>query len=153
MHGVRHADRLEVAAQLDNLGRVRDFVRESLGSHGLSEDAAGDLLLAVDEAVSNVVMHGDCGDGTVIEVAVTSGQDSVAVCIQDNAAQYDPTGTAAPAADVSPLDREQAGGFGVELIRRLVDHLDYRVTEEGRNELTLVKRREQAVRDEPVGAS
>jgi len=146
MHGGRHADRLEVAAQLGNLGRVRDFVRESLCFLGLSEDEAGDLLLAVDEAVSNVMMHGNCGDGTVIQVDISSCQDSVAVCIQDNASQYDPTGTAVPAEHVSPLDREQAGGFGVELIRRLVDRLNYRVTEDGRNELTLVKRREPSVR-------
>jgi len=42
---------------------------------------------------------------------------------------------------VSPLERDEAGGFGLALIRRLVDELRYRVTEDGGNELLLVKNR------------
>jgi CRP-like cAMP-binding protein len=38
-------------------------------------------------------------------------------------------------------EREEAGGFGLALIRRLVDELHYRVTEDGGNELLLVKKR------------
>lgn len=37
----------------------------------------------------------------------------------------------------------KAGEFGLVLIRRLVDELSYRVTEDGRNELALVKKRDQ----------
>ena len=140
-HSTRDVRRLEVAAHLDNLGQVRDFVGSSLDSLGLPEDAAGDLLLAVDEAVSNVVMHGGVGDGAVVDVDVRADPGTVTVRIRDNAALYDPTGTATPRLDVSPLEQEHAGGFGVELIRRLVDELSYRVTDDGRNELTLVKQR------------
>lgn len=139
-HRAGDAGRLEVGAHLDSLGRVRDFLNSSLDSLGLPEDAAGDLLLAVDEAVSNIVMHGSTGDGAVVEVAVQAEPDAVAVRIRDNAARYDPTGTAAPRLDISPLEQDHAGGFGVELIRRLVDELRYQVTDDGRNELTLVKR-------------
>ena len=137
----RDVERLEVAAHLDSLGQVRDFVGSRLESLGLPDDAAGELLLAVDEAVSNVVMHGSAGGGVAIEIAVRSMPDAVSVRIRDNAAPYDPTGTATPRLDISPLEQEHAGGFGVELVRRLVDRLAYRVTDDGRNELTLVKMR------------
>jgi serine/threonine-protein kinase RsbW len=140
-YGTSDASRLEVPAHLDSLGPVRDFVGSTLAGLGLGDDAAGELLLAVDEAVSNVVMHGGTDGQGVLEVAVLPGTDAVTVRIRDDARQYDPTGTAAPRLDVSPLDREQAGGFGVELIRRLVDRVGYRVADDGRNELTLVKHR------------
>jgi len=140
-HDASDLHRLEVPAHLDSLGPVRDFVGSTVAGFGLGDDAAGDLLLAVDEAVSNVVMHGGTDGRGVVEIAVDADADAVTVRIRDDARQYDPTGTAAPRLDVSPLDREQAGGFGVELIRRLVDRVGYRVADDGRNELTLVKDR------------
>ena len=48
--------------------------------------------------------------------------------IRDDAALFDPTRAIATQLDLSPLDRAKPGGFGVELMHRLVDRVDYRVT-------------------------
>ena len=63
------------------------------------------------------------------------------VTIRDEARLFDPTAVRESDWDVSPLERDEAGGFGLALIRRLVDELRYRVTEDGGNELLLVKKR------------
>jgi anti-sigma regulatory factor (Ser/Thr protein kinase) len=63
------------------------------------------------------------------------------VSIRDDAPLYDPTKVEEPDANDSPLERSEPGGFGLVLIRRLVDELTYRITEDGRNELVLVKKR------------
>ena len=139
--GAESARSLEIRACLDDLGRVRDFINEHVPPESLGGDGAGELLLAVDEAVSNVIMHGGSRADGRIEVQVARSPDATCVTIRDAARQFDPTGAREPDLEVSPLEREEAGGFGLALIRRLVDELRYRVTEQGGNELLLVKKR------------
>jgi len=134
-------DRIRVKAGLDDLSLVRAFVERHAHSAGLSQDGAAELVLAVDEAVSNCVEHGLRGTEGEIEVCVVQQQDALRVIVRDDGALFDPTRALTAPLDVSPLDRARPGGFGVELMHRLVDQLDYRITGEGQNELTLLKRR------------
>lgn len=131
---------LAIKADLDNLGQVRDFIEENMEETGLSQECAGELLLAVDEAVSNIIMHGfkSKSDGD-IQVEVTQQPDALLVHIRDNAPLFDPTRDRNPHLEISPLEREAPGGFGVYLLNHLVDKIDYRVTEDGRNELAMLK--------------
>lgn len=135
-------ERIRVKAGLDDLGRIRAFVERHATAAGLSQDRAADLLLAVDEAVSNCVEHGLHGSDGAIEVCVVPESDAVRVIVRDDAALFDPTRAIAADLDVSPLDRARPGGFGIELMHRLVDKLDYRINGDGQNELTLLKRRQ-----------
>lgn len=138
MGGSTHS--LEIKADLDNLGRVRDFIEAILETSGLSKDGAGELLLAIDEAVSNIVMHGfKSAAGGDIELEVRQQPEALLVHIRDNAPLFDPTRGSNPHLEISPLEREAPGGFGVYLLNHLVDKIAYRVTEDGRNELTMLK--------------
>ena len=109
-------------------------------------------LLGVVAAGQNLVVLGgregiDLSVGGIISfTAFLAGnlmqqQDALRVIVRDDAALFDPTRALTAPLDVSPLDRARPGGFGVELMHRLVDQLDYRITGEGQNELTLLKRR------------
>ncbi len=97
-------------------------------------------MLAIDEAVSNIIMHGfkSAGDGRIELIAVEQ-PDQLRVSIRDDAPLYDPTQNQMPDLDMSPMDRDQAGGFGVFLLNQLADSISYRVTEDGRNELSIAK--------------
>jgi anti-sigma regulatory factor (Ser/Thr protein kinase) len=132
---------LEIKADLDNLGHVRDFIEANVESAGLSEDSAGELLLAIDEAVSNIIMHGfkSAANGD-IELEVKHQPEAILVHIRDNAPLFDPTKGSNPHLEVSPLERDAPGGFGVYLLNHLVDKIAYRVTDDGRNELTMLKK-------------
>lgn len=131
---------LEIAADLDNLKQVRDFIEVSTQSAGLSHERTGELLLAVDEAVTNIIMHGCPGGGCAIELEFQGDSDACTIRIRDNAKLFDPTAMLAPNLDISPLERDAPGGFGVYLFEHLVDQTTYRTTPDGRNELTLLKR-------------
>lgn len=132
---------LEIEADLDNLGHVRDFIETKMASAGLSQGSAGELLLAIDEAVSNIIMHGfKSGTNGQIELEVNSQPDGILVQIRDNAPLFDPTRGANPHLEVSPLERDAPGGFGVYLLNHLVDNIAYRVTDDGRNELSMLKK-------------
>lgn len=132
--------RLIIKADRDNLSQVRDFIQESAGTAGVDADGIGDLLIAVDEAVTNTIIHGcKSGDGC-IAIEIDNQPEALVVRIVDNCSLFDPTQNTDPDLMASPLDREEAGGFGVYLLKRLVDEISYKATEDGRNELTLLKR-------------
>lgn len=132
---------LEIKADLDNLGHVRDFIEANLKTSGLSSDKAGEFLLAIDEAVSNIIMHGfkSNPDGR-IELTVTRQPEALLVRIRDNAPLFDPTQNSNPHLEISPLERDAPGGFGMYLLNHLVDRIDYKVTDDGCNELTMLKK-------------
>lgn len=132
--------RLEVAADLDHLKQVRDFIETCTQVAGLSADKAGELLLAVDEAVTNIVMHGCPEGGCRIEVEAEGLPDACLIRIRDDARLFDPTTLGEPDLGRSPLERTEPGGFGVYLVKHLVDQASYQRTADGRNELTLLKR-------------
>ena len=49
---------LSVNASLENLQKVREYIDQVGSQLGVSESALGDLRLVVDEAVTNVILHG-----------------------------------------------------------------------------------------------
>jgi serine/threonine-protein kinase RsbW len=130
---------LTVDASLDSLHDVRDFLTTAGTQLDIDQEVIADLHLAVDEAVTNIIMHGYAGRPGRIIVAMARDDAEVVVRLSDDAPLYDPSSRQSPELDSSPLDRAAAGGFGVELIRRSVDDLHYQVVDQ-RNQLTLVKK-------------
>jgi serine/threonine-protein kinase RsbW len=134
--------KLEIAADLDNLKLARDFVEESSQFAGLDANRTGELLLAVDEAVTNIVMHGCPRGGCTIEMEFECEPEACVIRIRDDAPLFDPTAMLDPDLGIPPMERDAPGGFGVYLFKHLVDHTSYCATPDGRNELTLRKRME-----------
>ena len=130
---------LLITASLDNLGQIRDFVNEAMTDFGATASCAADMQLAVDEAVTNIVVHG-YQDGGDVEVEVQSNDGVMLVHVRDHAPQFAPTNESGADLSIGPLEQPAAGGFGLHLIRGMVDSAEYGVTADGRNELTLIKR-------------
>lgn len=130
---------LRVGASLDNLARVRDFVEAAASELGASDGCASDLQLAVDEAVTNVVMHGYRGAEGEIEILVERKAKAIVVRLRDRAAAFDQAHGSGADLSISPLEQASPGGYGLHLIRGMVDESSYRLTGDGRNELVLVK--------------
>jgi serine/threonine-protein kinase RsbW len=130
---------LHCAARLENLAEVRRFVREVAESLGADPAALPDMLLAVDEAVTNIITHGYRGCEGSIEVEVRHEAGALVVCLRDEAAPFDPLCVRPP--DVTlPLEQRTSGGMGVHLMRQVMDEVSHCITAQGCNELTLVKR-------------
>ena len=130
---------LFVAADVENLAEIRRFVREEAAALGAREEAICDLELAVDEAACNAICHGYKGRGGMVQVRVERDGDRLAVRVRDETPLFDPTRHPLP--DVTlPLEERRLGGLGIFLIRQVMDEVVYRVTPEGGNELSLIKR-------------
>jgi serine/threonine-protein kinase RsbW len=131
--------RLHMIAGLEDLAQIRRFV-ESAATQGGSDTAkVADMLLALNEAATNIIEHGYHGAPGSLEVEVEYDGDALTVRLRDQAPVFDPALVAVP--DVTlPLDRRPLGGMGVHLMRRLTDVLSYRTRSDGWNELVLVKK-------------
>jgi anti-sigma regulatory factor (Ser/Thr protein kinase) len=130
---------LRIAADLKNLAPTRRFVEDAAASWNGDPEAIAEMVLAVNEAVTNTIVHGYQGQPGIIEVEVGYDKDALVVCLRDQAPKLDPT--SAPAPDVTlSLGQRPFGGMGIYMMRQLTDELIYRTTSDGRNELILVKK-------------
>jgi anti-sigma regulatory factor (Ser/Thr protein kinase) len=124
------ADPGSVPALLDETGAW-------LVAAGLPEEARLDLVLALDEAVANVIQHGYRGGPGELEVEASLADGEVELRVIDRAPPFDPL--VVPPPDLGGgLERRPVGGLGVHLIRMLTDRAEYR-REGGRNVLVLHK--------------
>lgn len=130
---------LSVKASLDKLQEVRSFIDRVGTSLGVDEPALGDLLLAVDEAVTNVVIYGYAETDGVVELDMKADGDAVVIRIRDQAASFDPGQVKAPQLDTDLKDRP-FGGMGIFLIKKMTDEAEFLPRPGGGNEIRLVKR-------------
>jgi len=130
---------LHIAAELKNLAAICLFVEEVATALGVDPAIIPDVVLAVDEAASNIIIHGYQGQGGAVEIEVGQEGDALVIRLRDEAAPFDPTTVPAPDLTV-PLEQRAVGGLGIHLIRQVMDEMAHRVTPQGGNELTLVKR-------------
>lgn len=134
--GGKHTLVTDVA--LDKLAEVRRFVESSARSLGVNETAVPDLVLAVDEAVTNIIVHGYKHQPGSVEVSIDADGTALIVRLRDKAPGFDPCSY--PKLNLrSSLEKDTPGGFGLHLINKAVDDISYRIPHAGGNELTLVK--------------
>lgn len=126
------------AATVRDLNDIRDYLEGAVTMLGGTEDDAGDLVLAVNEAVTNVLLHGYEGAPGPLSVGVEADGDELRVILTDEAPRFDPT-TVPPPDIYRPLEERPLGGLGIHMMRQLTDALVYRALDGG-NELIFIKR-------------
>lgn len=128
-----------IAAELKNLVEIRRIVQETATALGVDSATIPDVLLAVDEAASNIIIHGYQGQGGAIEIEMEREGDALVIRLRDEAPPFDPA--AIPPPDLTlPLEQRPIGGLGIYLMRQVMDEVTHRITPQGGNELTLLKR-------------
>jgi anti-sigma regulatory factor (Ser/Thr protein kinase) len=127
---------MRIEADVKHLAAIRHFVEEIAQAAGFSAEATGDLMLAVDEAATNVIVHAYKDRPGHIEIEPVLRSDTLEIRVRDRGPRFDPT--LVPPPDFSiPLEERALGGLGIYLMRQSVDEVSYRVTPDGANELTL----------------
>ncbi len=133
-------EQLVVPAHVDYLADIRDFVAKIGHKHGFSTQAINAFKLSIDEATTNIIKHSYRDwDGSITLRAIIK-RNSITFILLDQGKYFDPRRVKAP--DLQRYVKiGKKGGLGIFIMRRLLDDIDYRKTEEG-NELRLVKKRE-----------
>jgi serine/threonine-protein kinase RsbW len=132
-------DRLSVSNDTRHLLAVRDFISRMARHGGLPPEEVHKIVLAIDEAVTNIIEHGYNKDekGT-IELEADWERDRFQVVIRDSARVFNPESIPAP----DMVEHVKAGrkkGLGLFLMRQIMDEVRYRYKDGVQNELTLVK--------------
>jgi serine/threonine-protein kinase RsbW len=131
-----------IGTGLEAVGPVAKAVRD-LAAPVLGEEGAGDLELALTEAVTNVIRHGYGSEGGPVRVEADVLGEQVQVCVFDWGRPIPGEALAGAGArrfdfDPEDLDAVPAGGMGLSLITMLMDEVSYR-TDLGQNRLTLLR--------------
>ncbi len=130
---------LRISAVVEQLRLLRDLLKRIANTSDIEPTILNPLLVAIDEAATNVVLHGYAGRKGYIEMEVeTLGRD-LTIRLRDKAPLHDPT-TAPPPDLTLPIEQRPIGGLGVYIMQQVMDEVIYRVTEHNENELTLRKR-------------
>jgi serine/threonine-protein kinase RsbW len=141
---------LRMDAQLENLSTIRDFVEDIAARLNTAPAAIPNIVLAVDEMVTNIIEHGYQGQPGSIEIEVTTQDDALIIQLRDQAPPFDPT--TRPPPDLSiPFDDRPPGGLGIYLTRKVMDDIQHRATAVHGNDLTLIKR--HVIQSAPGGTS
>jgi serine/threonine-protein kinase RsbW len=131
---------LQTTSDLNNLAAMRDFVCSIASSNGAGEELLGQVIAAVDEAATNIIVHGyKKRPGLMIEVEVNIKSGALVVCLRDHAPEYDPTSLPPPDTTL-PLEKRRIGGMGVYLMKQYMDQVLYHPLAGGGNELTMVRK-------------
>ncbi len=124
---------LEFHAEPGHLQRVRQFADEICRAARASADDTARVLLAVTEAVSNVIRHAYSTDETgIVRIEGEAFADSVRFSIFDHGATFDRDGVDDPA-----FDGSSDGGFGIFIIEEVMDEVSLGRDANGNNRLDL----------------
>lgn len=118
-------DIYSASASVHELASIRVFVIERLTSHGLDLNSAQSVSLAVDEACSNIILHGQDLNVSRLIIHVEYSHGICRVQIKDNAKTFDPNSVKSPDM-ISYFANYSYGGLGIELMRRIVDGMIYK---------------------------
>jgi len=132
---------LNVEPQVSEIPRLLDWVEACCGAEGIAEEFRYKVMLALEEAVTNVINHAfaDVPPPHQVRVRLDITAERFAAEVIDNGRVFDPT--SAPDPDLTlPLEQRTPGGLGIHLMRNVMDRLHYR-HEAGRNTLRLEKTR------------
>lgn len=143
MGGAGVSDRLEVRSNTRNLARVRAFVRAAIGRSALAPLERNKVVLAVDEAVANTMLHG-YGQGSPgqVEVQVDAESSCIKVTIIDTGIKFDAAASSLAQIEMDLRRHIESGarrGLGLFIMRKVMDEIRYSSRGGHRNELTLVK--------------
>ena len=130
---------LTLAATVENLEKVTDFVNAQLEALDCPMKAQIQIDVAIDEIFSNIAHYAyqpEIGQATV-RVEITENPLAAVITFIDNGIPYDPLAKADPDLTLSAEER-QIGGLGIYMVKKSMDAISYQY-KDGQNILTVKK--------------
>lgn len=118
--------------------RVVDAVDRFAAEHRLSDDVVGDMQVALDEVLTNIVEYGYTDDADhEIRIRLRVIENVLEATIEDDGVPFNLLESPAP--DVTaPLSERRVGGLGIHFVKNLMNEISYDRAG-GRNRLVLRK--------------
>ena len=129
---------LELHNDIKQISLLAEFIEKIAEEKQLDEILAMNLNLALEEAVTNVILYAyPKGTDGLVDIDAILKENSLEFIITDSGVPFDPT--AAPEADVTlSADERPIGGLGIFMVRKLMDEVHYQRLDE-KNVLKMTK--------------
>lgn len=124
--------RHKIGCSLENLKGIRDFVRKSLRTHVASDVVLNEIILALDEMCSNLMIHAHhCNPDHFLELTIDVPREGRLVFeIIDDGEMFDINRFSEPSLD-NLVHEKRKGGLGIRLVKTIMDDVEY-LTRNGR---------------------
>ena len=130
---------MTIGSDIGEIPAVSERLEGAMASHRFGPDEILDTQLAVEEVITNIIVHGYQKAGCTIHLSCRFTRNQIEIQLADSAPPFNPLSVPEPELD-GDIDKRGIGGLGIYLVRRVMDEISYRY-EDGNNILTLVKRR------------
>ncbi len=116
---------LKAKGDYSELSEIRDFIRSRAFASGLDTEKIDKIILAVDEACSNLIHYSmKFNHRENITIECFNKKDTFTVIIKDNGTPFDPNKNPSP--DMSEYFKKcKSGGLGIHIIKQIVDKIEY----------------------------
>ena len=141
--GTGETRKLRVPATDAGIKAALDALESLSAALGISRAVTWPVAVSLDEVLANVVRHGLEGRGASAQVELElrlepGDPPRCELRVEDDGPAFDPLAAAAPDTSFG-VDARPLGGLGVELVKRLMDEVQYE-RRDGRNRLRLARR-------------
>jgi serine/threonine-protein kinase RsbW len=128
-----------VKSSTDNLAQIRNFTRSAAQEIGFSDEVTGKIILAVDEACTNIIKHAyKYSPNGEINITVRFDKTKLSIAITDCGNHFDPNKIPEP--NLSEYYKQKrVGGLGMYLMKKLMDEVQYSTLSGNKNQVILVK--------------
>jgi serine/threonine-protein kinase RsbW len=129
----------KIGCSIENLKGVRDFIRVSLRNHGVIDLEVSEIVLALDEMCSNLMIHAhNCNPEELFELHIQVEKDRPVVFeIIDDGSVFDINQFSEPALN-NIIHEKRKGGLGIRLVKSIMDKIEYQ-HRGGKNVCRLIK--------------
>ena len=127
-------NQMMMRASMDDISSIEPFISLVAKQAGMEGREAKRLRLAVEEAVANIINH---GQATAIRLQAKTGDGQLVLTIDDDGQPFDPTADSATDFSV-PADQRPPGGLGIMILHQMTDGLEYQ-RHDGHNVLKIIK--------------
>jgi serine/threonine-protein kinase RsbW len=130
---------LSLPSRIETVATAAAAVAEFIGRFGVSDDAAFGIDMAVREAVTNAVLHGNHQDESkTVDIVLKSSPDAVEISVHDQGPGFNPEDVPDPTANENIL---KTSGRGIFFMRTFMDEVDWLIRPEGGTTVRMLKRR------------
>jgi len=130
---------LSLPSRIDTVATAAAAVAEFVGRVGISDEAAFGIDMAVREAVTNAVLHGNRQDEEkVVDISLKSSPEAVEISVHDQGPGFNPEEVPDPTEQENIL---KTSGRGIFFMRTFMDEVNWLIRPGGGTTVRMLKRR------------
>jgi serine/threonine-protein kinase RsbW len=129
---------LRFPSRIEAVNQAAAAVSEFMSGLGVAEDVAFGVDMAVREAVTNAVVHGNKLDGgKVVELKLKNAPKAFEITVHDQGSGFNPNSVPDPTQEENIL---KTSGRGIFFMRNFMDEVDWSVDPKGGTTVRMIKR-------------